>query len=59
MSFENTTDARLIAFCHSIRDQIADRAIGSKHRLIGEGVKQYTQSLEAELHRRGLGPVLN
>jgi hypothetical protein len=57
MSFENTPDARLIAFYLNIREQMtADAAFGSEHRLIGQNVK-YAQSLEAEMQRRGLAFV--
>jgi hypothetical protein len=56
MSFENTPDARLIAFYLNIREQMtADAALGS--RLIGENVERYAQSLEAEMQRRGLAFV--
>ena len=55
MSFENTPNARLIAFYLNIREQIAaDDELGSNHRLIGENVKQYAQGLEGETQRRGL-----
>lgn len=58
MSFENTPDGRLIAFYSNIREQMsADAALGSEHRLISENVKQYAQSLEAEMQRRGLAFV--
>jgi hypothetical protein len=55
MSFENTPDRRLITFYHNVRDQVvADAALGSAHRLTGDGVQRYAQGLEAEMHRRGL-----
>lgn len=58
MSFENTPDARLIAFYLNIREQMtADAALGSGHRLIGENVGRYARSLEAEMQRRGLAFV--
>jgi hypothetical protein len=58
MNFENTSDARLIAFYSNVREQVtADAALGSEHRLIGENVKQYAQSLEVEMQRRGLAFV--
>lgn len=58
MSFESTPDGRLIAFYSNIREQMsADAALGSEHRFISENVKQYAQSLEAEMQRRGLAFV--
>jgi hypothetical protein len=58
MGFENTPDPRLIAFYLNIREQVnADAALGSEHRLVGENAKQYAQSLEDEMQRRGLALV--
>jgi catechol-2,3-dioxygenase len=35
----------------------ADAALGSEHRLVGANAKQYAQSLEDEMQRRGLAFV--
>ncbi len=55
MTFENTSDDRLLAFHHNIREQVlADNALNSEHRLLGEAAKQYASALEAEMRWRGL-----
>jgi hypothetical protein len=42
MNFSQSKDERLLAFYENIRRQVhLDAQLGSRHRLIGEGVKQY------------------
>jgi hypothetical protein len=55
MHFSQTKDERLLAFYENIRHQVyLDVQLGSRHRLIGEGVKQYADKLREEMDRRRL-----
>ena len=55
MNFSQTKDERLLAFYENIRHQVRlDVQSGSRHRLIGEGVKQYADKLREEMDRRRL-----
>jgi hypothetical protein len=45
-SFSNSKDERLLAFYENVRHQVQlDMKLGSRHRLIGEGVKQCADRL--------------
>jgi hypothetical protein len=55
MNFSQTKDERLLAFYENIRHQVhLDVQLGSRYRLIGEGVKQYADKLREEMDRRRL-----
>jgi hypothetical protein len=55
MNFSQSKDERLLAFYENIRRQVhLDVQLGSRHRLIGEGVKQYAEKLREEMDRRRL-----
>ncbi len=55
MSFVQSKDERLLAFYENIRRQVElDQQSGGPHRLIGEGVKRYAESLREEMDRRRL-----
>jgi hypothetical protein len=55
MSFSQSTDARLLAFYEGVRQQVKlDRLAGSRHRLAGEGVRNYAEQLREEMDRRRL-----
>jgi hypothetical protein len=55
MNFSQSKDERLLAFYENIRQQVPlDVQLGSRYRLIGEGVKQYADKLREEMDRRRL-----
>jgi hypothetical protein len=55
MNFSQTKNERLLAFYENIRHQVhLDVQLGSRYRLIGEGVKQYADELREEMDRRRL-----
>jgi hypothetical protein len=55
IDFSNSKDERLLAFYENIRHQVhLDVQLGSRHRLVGEGVKQYADRLRDEMDRRRL-----
>jgi hypothetical protein len=55
MNFSQTKDERLLAFYENVRHQVyLDVKLGGRHRLMGEGVKQYAEKLREEMERRRL-----
>jgi hypothetical protein len=55
MSFSQSKDESLLAFYENVRRQVElDSRAGGRHRLIGEGVKQYAEQLRDEMDRRRL-----
>ena len=55
MGHEQSNDEVLLRFYESVRHQVEmDRAMGSRHRLVGEGVKRYAETLGQEMDRRRL-----
>jgi hypothetical protein len=50
MSIENLADESVLRFYENIRDQVAaDQRIGSRHRFVGETVKQYAERLREKI----------
>ena len=55
MEFARSKDESLLMFYENVRREVeADRTIGGRHRLAGEGVRQYTDRLREEMDRRRL-----
>jgi hypothetical protein len=55
MAIQDLSDESVLKLYESIRQQVsADIRFGSKHRLLGEAVKQQAQRLREEIDRRGL-----
>jgi hypothetical protein len=55
MSFSQSKDERLLAFYEHVREQVElDKRSGGRHRLAGDGVKQYAEKLREEIERRRL-----
>lgn len=53
--FARLSDESLIAFHDSVRKQVAaDIRLGDRFRLVGDGTRQYTSDLQAEMKRRDL-----
>ena len=55
MNFSQSKDERLLVFYENVRQQVElDKRVGSRYRLVGDGVKQYADRLREEIERRRL-----
>lgn len=55
MSLEKLADESILRFYDNVRNQVdADQRSGSRHRFIGQTVKEYAQRLRDEIDRRKL-----